>query len=204
MITIVDYGLGNVLAFANIYKKLNIPVELASTGSELSSATKILLPGVGSFDWAMTQLNNSGMRETLDFLVLKKNIPVIGICVGMQMMAKTSDEGEMNGLGWINAEVKRLDNSNDTCLPHMGWNNLTSVKKHPLFNNLDSNARFYFLHSYYFDQRDESQVLTKTLYNKSFTSSISHKNIYGVQFHPEKSHKWGVQLLQNFSQINLC
>jgi glutamine amidotransferase len=204
MISIINYGLGNVMAFANIYKKLNIPVEIVSSSSELSSAKKILLPGVGSFDWAMTKLNDSGMREMLDQLVLKKKVPVIGICVGMQMMAKTSDEGEMNGLGWINAEVKRLDNSNDTCLPHMGWNNLTSVKKHPLFNNLDSNARFYFLHSYYFDQRDESQVLTKTLYNKSFTSSISHKNIYGVQFHPEKSHKWGVQLLQNFSQINLC
>jgi glutamine amidotransferase len=204
VITIIDYGLGNVMAFANIYKKLNIPVEIATRRSELSTAKKILLPGVGSFDWAMTKLNDSGMRDMLDQLVIEKKIPIIGICVGMQMMAINSDEGEMEGLGWISAEVKRLDDSNDTYLPHMGWNNITSVKKHPLLNNLDKNARFYFLHSYYFDQSDESQVLTKTLYNKSFASSISHNNIFGVQFHPEKSHHSGVQLLKNFSQMNLC
>jgi imidazole glycerol-phosphate synthase subunit HisH len=204
MITIVDYGLGNVLAFANIYKKLNIPVELASTGSELSSATKILLPGVGSFDWAMTQLNNSGMRETLDFLVLKKNIPVIGICVGMQMMANTSDEGDLEGLSWINAEVKRLDDSNQACLPHMGWNDIDTIHKHPLFLGLEEEARFYFLHSYYFNQREPSQVLTQTYYHQLFTSSVCHKNIFGVQFHPEKSHRWGVQLLKNFSEMTIC
>ena len=118
MITIVDYGLGNVMAFANIYKRLNIPVEIVSTSSALSSAKKILLPGVGSFDWAMMQLNNSGMRDMLDDLVLKKNIPVIGICVGMQMMAKNSDEGKLDGLGWIDAKVKRFDCSNDEYLPH--------------------------------------------------------------------------------------
>lgn len=204
MISIVDYGLGNVMAFANIYKNLNIPVEIVSSASKLVPAKRILLPGVGSFDWAMTKLNDSGMRDTLDNLVLDKKVPIIGICVGMQMMAINSDEGNMDGLGWIDAKVKRLDDSNETYLPHMGWNNASCVKKHALFNYLNNDARFYFLHSYYLDQSDESQVLTKTLYNRSFTSSISSNNILGVQFHPEKSHHWGVQLLKNFSEIGLC
>ena len=192
------------MAFANIYKNLNIPVEIVSSASKLVPAKRILLPGVGSFDWAMTKLNDSGMRDTLDNLVLDKKVPIIGICVGMQMMAINSDEGNMDGLGWIDAKVKRLDDSNETYLPHMGWNNASCVKKHALFNYLNNDARFYFLHSYYLDQSDESQVLTKTLYNRSFTSSISSNNILGVQFHPEKSHHWGVQLLKNFSEIGLC
>jgi len=204
MITIVDYGLGNVMAFANIYKRLNIPVEIVSTSSALSSAKKILLPGVGSFDWAMMQLNNSGMRDMLDDLVLKKNIPVIGICVGMQMMAKNSDEGKLDGLGWIDAKVKRFDCSNDEYLPHMGWNNITTVNKNPLFLGLEEDSRFYFLHSYYFDQSDYSQALSQTFYHKLFTSSVCYKNIFGVQFHPEKSHNWGVQLLKNFYEMNIC
>lgn len=201
MISIVDYGLGNVMAFANIYKNLNIPVEVVSSASKLISAKRILLPGVGSFDWAMTKLNESGMRKTLDNLVLDKKVPIIGICVGMQMMANNSDEGDMEGLGWIDAKVRRMDDSDGAFLPHMGWNNASCVKKHALFNNLNNDARFYFLHSYIFEQSNETHVLTKTSYNSSFTSSISSNNILGVQFHPEKSHHWGVQLLKNFSEI---
>ena len=207
MIAIVDYGLGNILAFANIYKKLNIPVKIVSTSSELSFAEKIILPGVGSFDWAMTQLNNSGMRDTLDNLVQEAHVPVIGICVGMQMMAKRSDEGQLDGLGWIDAEVKHFGQSallEKSYLPHMGWNDVMPVKESPLFSGLEKDARFYFLHSYYFAHSDESQILSHTLYNKLFASSVNYKNVFGVQFHPEKSHHWGVRLLKNFAEIKTC
>ncbi|MDB0021056.1 imidazole glycerol phosphate synthase subunit HisH [Candidatus Pseudothioglobus singularis] len=204
MITIVDYGLGNVLAFENIYKRLNIPVEIVKTSDALSSAKKILLPGVGSFDWAITQLNNSGMRSMLDKLVVEKGIPVIGICVGMQMMAKSSHEGKLDGLGWINAEVKRFDDSNNLQLPHMGWNEIITINNSPLFLGLEEAARFYFLHSYYFSHSEKSQILSQTSYNGLFTSSVNHKNIFGVQFHPEKSHHWGMKLLKNYAEMDTC
>jgi len=203
MISIIDYGLGNILAFANIYKRLNIPVKVISNAAELSGATKIILPGVGSFDWAMSRLNQSGMRDLLDEIVLERKTPVIGICVGMQMMANRSDEGEMSGLGWIDADVCRFEDSRfqqATHLPHMGWNDVVPVKHDPLFDGLEKDSRFYFLHSYYFSHKDDEQVLAQTEYGGLFTSAAHNRNVYGVQFHPEKSHHWGVRLLKNFSE----
>ena len=202
MISIVDYGLGNILAFANIYKRLDIPVNVVSNATELATATKIILPGVGSFDWAMSKLNQSGMRDVLDELV-NKQTPVIGVCVGMQMMANSSEEGMKKGLGWIDATVCRFDDSRfqlTTHLPHMGWNDVKPVKQGPLFDGLENDARFYFLHSYYFSHHHDEQVLAQTEYGGLFTSSVHHGNIYGVQFHPEKSHHWGVRLLKNFAE----
>ena len=207
MISIVDYGLGNILAFTNIYKRLNIPVRVVSSSAELETAERIILPGVGSFDWAMSRLNESGMRETLDSLVLKKRVPVIGICVGMQMMAKRSDEGQLDGLGWIDAKVKRFDESTftqSTHLPHMGWNDVVPVMSHPLLEGLETDAQFYFLHSYYFSETNSDQVLAQTDYNGLYTSGIHSDNIFGVQFHPEKSHHWGVRLLKNFAGMSVC
>jgi len=207
MISIVDYGLGNILAFVNIYKKLNIPVRVVSSSAELESSEKIILPGVGSFDWAMTLLNESGMRDQLDVLVLEKNIPVIGVCVGMQMMVKRSDEGKLDGLGWLDAEVKRFEVSasfQSVAIPHMGWNDVKPVVKHPLFSGLEEDAKFYFLHSYYYFEGDASQILAQTDYNGLYTSSAYNGNIFGVQFHPEKSHHWGVRLLKNFAELSLC
>ena len=204
MISIIDYGLGNILAFVNIYKKLNISAGIVTTSEQLKTAEKIILPGVGSFDWAMTRLKDSGMRDTLDHLVLEKKVPVLGICVGMQMMANRSDEGEMEGLGWIDAEVKKFDETNfiqATHLPHMGWNDVTPVKTSCLFSQLENDARFYFLHTYYLSHKTQEQVLAQTDYSGLFTSSVHRENVYGVQFHPEKSHRWGVQLLKNFAEI---
>ena len=204
MITIVNYGLGNIQAFANIYKRLNICVDIASSPDQLQNVDKIILPGVGAFDWAMKRLNDSGMREMLDELVMIDHKPVLGICVGMQIMAQRSDEGKLAGLGWIDAEVKKFDStatSQKMLLPHMGWNDVSPCKANGLFRTIEKNARFYFLHSYYFLPRSQDNVLAVTDYNGSFASGVHHQNVFGVQFHPEKSHQWGIQLLKNFAEL---
>jgi imidazole glycerol-phosphate synthase subunit HisH len=204
MITIVNYGLGNIQAFVNIYKRLNIPVVVASSHEELVGTDKIILPGVGAFDWAMTRLNNSGMRDVLEEMVIKKKIPILGICVGMQMMASRSEEGVSHGLGWIGGGGKKVDEKTfkgKTHLPHMGWNDVIPPITHRLFNNLETGARFYFLHSYYFHPHNENNILSVTDYNGPYASSVYSDNVFGVQFHPEKSHQWGIQLLKNFAEL---
>ena len=203
MIGIIDYGVGNIKAFANIYKNLNIPFKIVKDISEFENITKLILPGVGSFDHAMTSLQNSGMREKLDELVLEKETPVIGICVGMQMLAKSSEEGTLNGLGWIDGIVKKFDKSKikNAPLPHMGWNNLKIEKKNKIFDNLEENPRYYFLHSYYFECENKEDVIATATYGEKFDCMINHKNIYGIQCHPEKSHHNGMQLLKNFGEL---
>lgn len=204
MISIVNYGLGNIQAFANIYKRLNIAVDIASLPHDLLGADKIILPGVGAFDWAMKRLNESGMRGALEEAVVGRGKPVLGICVGMQMMANRSDEGVLAGLGWIDAEVRKFDPAaftQKTHLPHMGWNDVTPLKDNSLFNNLGSGACFYFLHSYYFLPHDPDHILAVTDYNGRYASAVSSGNVFGVQFHPEKSHQWGIQLLKNFAEL---
>lgn len=203
MVTLVHYGIGNIQAFTNIFKRLNIPVRAARNADELAGAEKIILPGVGAFDWAMNHLAASGMRACLDDLVLNQKRPVLGICVGMQMMARRSDEGELAGLGWMDAEVKRFDETlfrQKTHLPHMGWNDVLPTETSSLFRALPA-PRFYFLHSYYFAPVDSSQVLATTHYNGRFASAARADHIFGVQFHPEKSHQWGIQLLKNFAEM---
>lgn len=203
MITIVDYGLGNVQAIANIYRRLELPVRLARDASELVDATHLVLPGVGAFDWAMARLEQSGMRGTLDELVLQARRPVLGICVGMQMMARASDEGHAPGLGWLDAHVRLFDDSKfsgRTHLPHMGWNDVDPVRTDGLFRDM-TDARFYFLHSYYFAPNDPSDVLASTVYGERFACAVQRGNVHGVQFHPEKSHSWGIQLLKNFAAL---
>jgi glutamine amidotransferase len=204
MITIIDYGLGNVLAFANVYSRLNIPFAVAKYSQDLVSATKLILPGVGSYDHAMQQLNQSGMRMMVEKLVTNRCIPVLGICVGMQMLAKSSSEGTLPGLGWIDGEVKKFDISlmpRGTNLPHMGWNDVKPVVDGGLFKDMRQDARFYFLHSYYFECHRQSDVLAVTDYGGQFSCAVKRDNVYGVQFHPEKSHNFGSQLLKNFAEI---
>lgn len=201
MIAIVNYGCGNVQAIANIYKRLGVPVTLAQTARELSEADRIILPGVGAFDWAMTRLNESGMREALDAAAATK--PMLGICVGMQMMADSSEEGALPGLGWVRGTVRRFDLSTSTDrtrLPHMGWNDVRPRSESGLFSGL-ADSRFYFLHSYYFDPIDPAAVRCETEYHGTFASAVASGNAYGVQFHPEKSHHWGIQLLKNFALL---
>lgn len=203
MLTIVDYGLGNILAFANVYRRANVPFAIASNVDQLAGATRLILPGVGAFDHAMNMLDESGMRACLDWMVLEKQVPVLGICVGMQMLAGSSDEGSRPGLGWIDGVVRKFDVSaftQATHLPHMGWNDVQPAKADPLFVGLERDARFYFLHSFYFDCNNEQDTLARANYGGDFSCAVHSGKIYGVQFHPEKSHHFGMQLLKNFSE----
>ncbi len=204
MIGIIDYGLGNIKAFANIYSREGIPFLIVSRSDDLKNVTKIILPGVGAFDHAIRLLEQSGMRQSLDEIALTRRLPVLGICVGMQIMAHTSEEGKLPGLGWIVGEVKKFDSSrltSATHLPHMGWNNVGPVKKNGLLKDIDAVSRFYFLHSYYFNCQRSEDVLAVTDYGGPFASAVHSDNIFGVQFHPEKSHQWGIQLLINFAEL---
>jgi glutamine amidotransferase len=204
MITIIDYGVGNIFAFQNVYKRLDIPTKIAKSSQDLIDAEKLVLPGVGSFDYAMNQLNISGMREKLDELVLVKKIPVIGICVGLQIMGNRSDEGELDGLNWIDSEILKFDErliNQRTKLPHMGWNDVIPVKNHPLFIGLEEEAIFYFLHSFYFKCNNPEESIAVSDYGISFSSAVNRENIFGIQFHPEKSHQFGEKLLHNFARL---
>lgn len=202
MIRIVDYGLGNILAFQNMYKRLNIQAGIAKTAADLKDATRLILPGVGAFDHAMELLDASGMRESLDELVLGRKMPVLGICVGMQILADSSDEGVRPGLGWIPGRVRDLKSlaRPELPLPHMGWNDVTPRQAHPLFDQLQEGARFYFLHSFYFDCARSEHSAAVSSYGIDFSCAVSSGNIHGVQFHPEKSHHFGTQLLKNFAK----
>ena len=201
MIAIIDYGLGNVQAFKDVYNRLNIPVLIAKSTKDLIGATKLILPGVGSFDHAILKLDESGMRKNIEYLVLDKKIPILGICVGMQMLAGSSEEGKLRGLGWIDATVRRFNSNDEIILPHMGWNSVNPKCCSKLFKNMEENIRFYFLHEYYFDAYKESDIEATANYEGEYACSIRRGNIFGVQFHPEKSHHFGMQLLKNFAEI---
>lgn len=204
MITIINYGSGNIRAIGNIYDKLSINYKIASSPKEVEGAQKIFLPGVGAFDETISMLDKTGFREVLDKEVLQNRVPVIGICVGMQILAESSEEGVLPGLGYIKGKVKRIDESLLTQkpkLPHLGWNSIEIKRKNPLLNGVDEEFGFYFLHTYYFECENDSDILATTNYGTSFASAVNHNNVYGIQFHPEKSHNNGVTLLKNFASL---
>jgi imidazole glycerol-phosphate synthase subunit HisH len=204
MISIVDYGLGNIRAFSNMYKRLNIEAKVATCADDLQSATKIILPGVGAFDHAMELLQASGMRETLDDLVLNRKVPVLGICVGMQILAEGSDEGRLPGLGWVAGRVRAFKSIPQTAnlpLPHMGWNDVRPHAGQHLFKGIESDARFYFLHSYFFECAHTDSIAASAEYGVDFSCAVHSGHVHGVQFHPEKSHHFGAHLLKNFSDL---
>jgi len=206
LIRIVDYGVGNIQAFMTLFKRSGIQAERAITPDDLKDATRLVIPGVGHFDHAMQRLNDSGMRAALDALVLEQKVPVVGVCVGMQMLAEGSDEGRLPGLGWIPGRVRAFADhpqSADLPMPHMGWNTLEPQANSLLFSRgVDEAPQFYFLHSYYFDAADKKDVAAKAHYGLSFDAVVSRGHIHGVQCHPEKSHHWGVQLLKNFAELS--
>lgn len=204
MIGIVDYGLGNIQAFYNIYERLHIPVMLLRSASDFERVQKIILPGVGAFDYAMTKLNQSGMKEALEENVLgSSRKKVLGVCVGMQIMASNSEEGQEAGLGWIDGSVLSLEKHKKLSglpTPHMGWNKVETLERSSLMNT-GEDFKFYFLHSFYFQCRDESHTAAYASYGESFCCAIEKENIFGVQFHPEKSHDAGVSLLKSFAEL---
>lgn len=203
MISVIDYGCGNTHAFINVFKRLNLPVNIARTVAEVEKSDKIVLPGVGSFDYVMNSFNKSGLRDIVEQKVMVEKIDVIGVCAGMQIFAETSDEGNEKGLGWVKGKIRLFDTvsiKHKTKLPHMGWNTIRS-KKSVLFNEINDESRFYFIHSYYFDNSNNDDMISTSNYGGIFTSSVKKNNIYGVQFHPEKSHQNGLQLLKNFAEL---
>lgn len=204
MIRIIDYGVGNIQAFLTMFKRLGLEASRASSAVELEGAARLVLPGVGAFDHAMRLLNESGMRPRLEEMVLAQHIPVIGICVGMQMLASGSDEGVLPGLNWIPGRVKSFAStpaSKSLPMPHMGWNDIKVCSTNRLFAEFEPGPRFYFLHSYYFEADDRADVAATAEYGVDFDCIVSKGNIHGVQCHPEKSHHFGARLLKNFGEL---
>ena len=204
MIVVIDYDVGNIGSILNMLKKVGASACCSADVYTIESAEKLILPGVGSFDQAVAKLDASGLIPVLNQRVLKENIPILGICLGMQLFAQRSEEGTTKGLGWLNATVKRFDlagNSLNLKIPHMGWNRVEVNKECLLFNEMQDNYRFYFVHSYHLECHDQNDVVGLTRYGYPFVSMIRKENILGVQFHPEKSHKYGMQVLKNFAEI---
>jgi glutamine amidotransferase len=200
-IMIIDYGVGNLGSIQNMIKKIGAKSEIASDANAIERATKIILPGVGSFDAGMMQLNQSGLRPALDTAILQKRVPVAGICLGMQMMTEGSEEGVLPGLGWIPAKTIRFmpAQSETMKIPHMGWSIVTKAKQSPVTELLEDEPRFYFVHSYHVDCDDRKDVLLTAQYGSvKFDAAFERENILGFQFHPEKSHRFGMTLLKAF------
>ena len=201
MITIVDYGMGNLGSVQNMFKRIGVNSIISSDVNEIAQAKKILLPGVGSFDAAMHRINAGGFRDVLDNKALKEKVPILGICLGMQLLTSESEEGKEKGLGWIPAKTIKFPPDNGLKIPHMGWNQVVISNKSPLTESLQDNARFYFVHSYFVRVDNESHSILRTNYGVNFDSGIQKDNIFGAQFHPEKSHKFGMRFLESFAKI---
>ena len=203
MIIIIDYGMGNLGSILNMYKYLDVEAKISSDLDEIRKASKIILPGVGSFDAAMERLKQNGIDDILNRVVFEGNTPLMGICLGMQLLTKRSDEGNLNGLGWIDAETVSFPQSSEFKVPHVGWNVSNPNSDNKIISNLYENPRYYFVHSYYVQTKKEENSLMKAKYGITFDSAIVKDNIFGFQFHPEKSHKFGMQILKNFSECNV-
>ncbi|OYQ39030.1 imidazole glycerol phosphate synthase subunit HisH [Rhodoferax sp. TH121] len=204
MIAIIDYGSGNVGAIANIYKQLRIPHKITGDVKELEEAERYILPGVGAFDATMGYLNQSGMMALLNEQVLGRRKKVLGICVGMQILAESSEEGVLPGLGWIPGRVRKIDISSLSAsprLPHMGWNTVSPRPGASLFDGVEEAQGFYFLHSYHFETTDAADVSATVDYGRKLVCAVEHRNVYGMQFHPEKSHANGVKVFRNFAGL---
>ena len=202
MIHIIDYGMGNFGSIRNMLKHIGFQSEVTSEIMQISSAEKLILPGVGSFDNGMAKITELGLTSILDKMALEEKIPILGICLGMQLMTTKSEEGFSRGLGWIDAEtVKFHHNGNKLKIPHMGWNIVDIVRSSPIVKDMDFEPRFYFVHSYYVKCNNSDDVIGKTEYGRDFASIICKENIFGCQFHPEKSHRFGMKIFQNFAEL---
>jgi imidazole glycerol-phosphate synthase subunit HisH len=201
MITIVDYGMGNLGSIQNMFKHIEVPAEVTGDAEVVARATKILLPGVGAFDSAMQRINSSGLRAVLDHKALEERIPILGICLGMQLLTRNSEEGSLPGLGWIPAITRRFPQTSGLKVPHMGWNAVQAAHASPLVAGLDADSRYYFVHSYYVCADDPRDTVLTAHYGVTFDAVVAHGNLFGAQFHPEKSHKYGMAFLGNFAAM---
>jgi len=205
MITIIDYEMGNLNSIQNMFTYIGVESKIESDVDKIKNASKILLPGVGSFDTAMKKINESGLKEVLNEKALKEQVPVLGICLGMQLLTNSSEEGILDGLGWVDAKTMSFKSVIDKKyrIPHMGWNIVSESNESKLtdgFKDFDE-TRFYFVHSYFVKVENEKNSILKTDYGLKFDSAIQKDNIFGAQFHPEKSHKFGMNIFKNFAKI---
>ena len=204
MIGIIDYGLGNIKAISNIYDKLKIKNIIIRSKEDFEKISSMILPGVGSFDSAINLLIKSKYLELIKINVHEKKKNILGICVGMQIFSHKSSEGNSSGLNWFDADVKKINLQNDSKkmrLPHMGWNSIKFLKNDHLLRDIKDGEYFYFCHSYYFSCNNKKDIISETKFSQKFPSIIKKDNIYGIQFHPEKSHDNGVKILENFSKL---
>jgi imidazole glycerol-phosphate synthase subunit HisH len=203
MITIVNYGVGNLASIKNMLKKTGFESELATDVETINRASKIILPGIGAFDHCMSEFNKSGVRDAVTKKIMEEKTPVLGICVGLQMLMERSEEGTEPGLGWIAGKTVKFkkEKLGDLKIPHMGWTNVQITKNTRLTENLGDQPRFYFVHSYYVLPEDKSDEMLTAFYGYEFTAAVNRDNIYGAQFHPEKSHRYGMRILGNFARL---
>jgi glutamine amidotransferase len=202
MITIVNYGMGNLGSMLNMFKRIGVPARLESDPDVIRGSEKLVLPGVGAFDAAMQRINSiPGLREALDQKALVEQTPVLGVCLGMQLLTRTSEEGRLDGLAWIPGVSRRFPRLSGLKVPHMGWNVANCSRPSRLTKNAGDEPRYYFVHSYYVQVEDPAHSLMRTHYGLDFDSAIGRGNIFGVQFHPEKSHRFGMQILKNFAEL---
>jgi len=209
MIVILDYGVGNLGSIQNMILRAGGESIISSDLDLIASAKGFILPGVGTFDHGMEKLKSSGMLDILESRVIKHGVPILGICLGMQMLFNNSEEGDIPGLGWIDGSVQKFKFEKQNPLkkikiPHMGWNIVTPKVSQSLFKGFEDDVRFYFVHSYHVVCNDKENILATTQYGYNFTSSVCKNNIYGAQFHPEKSHRFGMNLFKNFMEICRC
>ena len=204
MIAIIDYKLGNLGSIKNMLKKIGVHGEITSDDVIIKSAEKLILPGVGSFDDGMNNLREMNLIPLLNYLVLDRQVPVLGICLGMQIFADKSEDGRQKGLGWIEGEIVRFRFDKEETklkIPHMGWNSVTPIKTNSLFRNWDEDTSYYFVHSYHYKCKFLDHILAETKHGYYFASAVQKMNILGTQFHPEKSHRHGMKLLSNFVEM---
>ncbi len=203
MITIIDYGLGNLRSVQKSFERANLNVKISNDLNEINKADKLVLPGVGHFGKGMKNLKSSGLIDVLNERVLIKKTPILGICLGMQLMTKYSEEGNSEGLGWIDASTIRFqkDIEKKYKVPHIGWNSIDIINDNPFLNKIKNNSQYYFVHTYYVLCKKKKEVMTESNYGIKFHSSFQKDNVFGVQFHPEKSFSVGLQMLENFSKI---
>jgi imidazole glycerol-phosphate synthase subunit HisH len=201
MITIIDYGIGNLGSIRNMFKRIGVAVQVSADLGAIADAEKLILPGVGAFDNAMGRLSTGRLREILDDKAMVEKTPILGVCLGMQLLTRRSDEGSLPGLGWIAADTRRILPTPSVKVPHMGWNAVRQVCSSPLTQGLSQEARFYFVHSYCVHVDNPVNSVLRARHGVDFDAAVQSGNVFGVQFHPEKSHRFGMQLLANFARL---